>query len=41
MESYVIERLSSSWTTYYKVAFPLIWIGGFGLGTFALWVDVR
>jgi hypothetical protein len=31
------ERLSSSWTFYYKVVLPVVWIGGFGLGTIILW----
>ncbi len=28
-------RLSSIWTPFYKVVFPLIWIGGLGMGVLA------
>jgi hypothetical protein len=34
----MIEKLSSSWTFFYKVVFPIIWISGFGIGTLVLWL---
>jgi len=34
----MIEKLSSSWTFYYKVVFPIVWISGFGIGTLLLWL---
>jgi hypothetical protein len=33
-----MRNLSSSWTWFYKFAFPTLWIGGFGLGTVAMFV---
>ena len=30
------RTLSSDWTYFYKIIFPIIWIGGYGLGTGAL-----
>jgi len=32
------EKLSSSMTFYYKVLLPVLWIGGFGSGTLAMWL---
>jgi hypothetical protein len=34
----MIEKLSSSWTIFYKIVFPIIWISGFGIGTLLLWL---
>lgn len=34
------EKLSSSATFYYKVIFPTLWIGMFGLGTLGLWLGI-
>ncbi|MHB1050643.1 MAG: hypothetical protein ACYC09_11220 [Bacteroidota bacterium] len=31
------EKLSSDWTLFYKVIFPILWISGFGFGTLLLW----
>ncbi len=33
-----MEQLSSSWTYFYKVIFTRVWIGGFGIGTIALFI---
>jgi len=32
------EKLSSDWTVFYKVIFPLLWISGFGFGALLLWI---
>ncbi len=32
------EKLSSSWTLFYKLIFPIVWISGFGIGTIVLWL---
>jgi hypothetical protein len=34
----MMEKLSSSWTFFYKIVFPIIWISGFGIGTLTLWL---
>ena len=31
------ERLSSRWTLFYQLVFPIVWIGLFGWGTISLW----
>ena len=31
------KLISSKFTFFYQVIFPLVWISGFGLGTFSLW----
>ena len=33
------EKLSSSLTIFYKIAFPITWILFFGLGTLVLWTN--
>ena len=33
------RQLSSQWTFFYKVVFPTIWIGGFGLGTVIMFIS--
>lgn len=33
------DKLSYSMTFYYKVLFPLLWIGGFGFSTLAMWLN--
>lgn len=32
-------QLSSNLTVFYKFIFPTVWIGGFGAGTVALWLN--
>jgi hypothetical protein len=32
------EKLSSSWTFFYKTVFPILWISLFGSGTLMLWL---
>ena len=34
-------NLSSSFTFFHKVVFPIVWIGCFGIGTIALWADIN
>ncbi len=34
---YMSEELSSDWTLFHKVIFPILWISVFGFGTLSLW----
>jgi len=39
MTSPFADRLSSGMTFFYKFIFPVVWIGGFGTATVAMWVQ--
>ena len=37
MNSNDVEPISSRMTFFYQIVFPILWSGGFGVGTLALW----